>query len=79
MDGFHYAVNFAVDFAVREAQYLVSSPLQIMVANGIALAVLVVTVLMTVDLHDEERLAALEIDDVRPQRRLPAEVMSDDA
>ena len=40
---------------------------------------LVETVLMTVNFHNKKCLAALEIDDIRLQRRLPAKMMTNRA
>ena len=77
--GLHHAFDLVAHFCIRETQDLIPSPLQRLVANGIALSMLVETVLMTVDLHDEKRLAALEIDDIRLQRRLPPKMMANGA
>jgi len=73
----HHGVDLAAHLAICEAQDLVPPSLQFLVTDGITLPVLVKTVLMTVDLHDEKRLAALEIDDVGLQWRLSAKMMTD--
>jgi hypothetical protein len=74
---FENSVEFTIDFKVGEPENSVSQIPERLVAHRIAPPMIVKAVLIAIDLDHEARLAALEIDDVISQRRLPAEVMAD--
>jgi hypothetical protein len=75
-DRFENLVEFTIDFKVGEPENSVPEAGQDFVSDLVTPAVFVEPMLIAVDLNNEARLAAFEIDDVICQRRLPAEVVA---
>jgi hypothetical protein len=76
-DRFENPVEFTIDFKVGEPENSVSRIPQRPVAHRVAAPMIVKAVLIAIDLDNKARSAALEIDDVICERRLPPEVMAD--
>jgi len=76
VDSFHDTLDLARDVAVREAQYSITTALQSLIASRVSLTMPIETMLMAIHLHNQKRFATLEIDDIRLERRLPAEMMA---
>jgi hypothetical protein len=67
-DRFENPVEFTIDFKVGEPENSVSQIPQRLVAHRITPAMIVETVLIAIDLDNESRSAALEIDNVICER-----------
>ena len=68
------AVEIAVDFV--EAQGAKPAVREVVVTDGIVRRICIEAMLRAVDLDDQPRPQTDEVEDVAPERRLPAEVMT---
>jgi hypothetical protein len=69
----------SIHVAVRKAENPVAALRKRFVSHAVAAAIFIEAVLVTVDLDDDSRTPALEVDDVRHERRLAAKVMAERA
>jgi hypothetical protein len=76
-DGFADAIELPIDLEISKPENSVSEVRQDFVSNLVTPAMFVESMLIAIDLDNEARVAALEIDDVICEWRLPAEVMAD--
>ncbi len=75
-DGFADAIEFTIDFKVGEPENSISEVSQDSVSNLVTPAMLVESMLITVDLDDEARSSTFEVHDVVCERRLTTEMMA---
>src|SRR5436309_2559154 len=73
---FHYGVQLSIDLRIRESKNLITGAAQVLVAHKIPRSVCIETMLRSVDLDNDPRSSAFEVDNVGEQRRLPAKMMA---
>ncbi len=78
-NSFDYTIQLSIDLIIPEAQYSIPGLFKKLIPRGVALNILFEGMLPSIDLDNELSATTFKIDDVRRKRRLPAEVMTQNA